>query len=139
VPGNDCCLGWRQRPRLRTAGHCDRSTRSNQLRSVEAPAVLGPIARRAALRKNSCLSGAKINLRPIVRVTISAAKFHARLLYLKMLSFTILNFRPRFCRIHFVDLSMESAAADAELFGGGGHVAIRRCERLGNQFSFRLV
>ena len=34
---------------------------------------------------------------------------------------------------------MERAAADAELFGSGGHVAIRGCERLGNQFSFRLV
>ena len=48
-------------------------------------------------------------------------------------------FRTPFRGIHFVDLSMESAAADAELFGCGGHVAIRGCRRLGNQFSFRLV
>ena len=34
---------------------------------------------------------------------------------------------------------MKRAAADAELFGCGGHVAVRRCKRLGDQFSFRLV
>ena len=34
---------------------------------------------------------------------------------------------------------MQSAAADAELFGCGGHVAIRGCKRLGNQLFFRLV
>ena len=44
-----------------------------------------------------------------------------------------------FRQIHFVDLSMECAAADAELFGSGGYVAVRRCERLGNQSSFGLV
>ena len=34
--------------------------------------------------------------------------------------------------VHFVDFSMERAAAYAELFGSGGYVAIRRCEGLSN-------
>ena len=34
---------------------------------------------------------------------------------------------------------MQRAAADAELFGGGGDVAVRRGERLDDQSSFRLV
>jgi hypothetical protein len=34
---------------------------------------------------------------------------------------------------------VESSPADAELFGGGGHVAVCRSKRLGNQPSFRLV
>ncbi len=34
---------------------------------------------------------------------------------------------------------MKRPAADAEFFGSGGHVAVRRCERLSNQFLFRLA
>ena len=34
---------------------------------------------------------------------------------------------------------MKRAAADAELFGSGGDVAVRGGKRLGNQSSFRLV
>jgi hypothetical protein len=44
-----------------------------------------------------------------------------------------------FCQIHFVDFSVQRAAADAEFFGGGGDIAVRRSERLGNQSSFGLV
>jgi len=39
----------------------------------------------------------------------------------------------RFRRIHFIDFTVQGAAADAEFFGCGGHVAICRCERLSNQ------
>jgi hypothetical protein len=42
------------------------------------------------------------------------------------------GFGGRFRQIHFVDFSMERAPADAELFGSGGYVAIRRCEGLTN-------
>jgi len=48
-------------------------------------------------------------------------------------------FRGRFRQIHFVDPSMESSAADVELFGSGGHVAIDRGKRLHDQFLFRLM
>ena len=48
-------------------------------------------------------------------------------------------FRRRSGQIHFVDFSMKGSAADAELFRCGGHIAVRRCERLGNQFLFGLV
>ena len=41
--------------------------------------------------------------------------------------------------VHFVNFSMQCAAADAELFGCGGHVAIRGAKRLGDQFFFCLV
>ena len=34
---------------------------------------------------------------------------------------------------------MQRPAADAELFGSGGDVAVRGGKRLGNQSSFRLV
>jgi hypothetical protein len=37
-----------------------------------------------------------------------------------------------FCQIHFVNFSVERAAADAEFFGSGGDVAIRSGKRLGN-------
>jgi hypothetical protein len=42
-------------------------------------------------------------------------------------------------QIHFVDLSVERSSADAEFFGGGRHVAVRRGKRLSNQSSFRLM
>src|SRR6266536_3064226 len=42
-------------------------------------------------------------------------------------------------RIHFIDLSMQRSAANAELFGRGGHVAIGRGERLYDQFFLCLV
>ena len=48
-------------------------------------------------------------------------------------------FRRRFGKIHFVDLSVKGATADAELFGCRSHVAIRGCKRLGDQFLFGLV
>ena len=48
-------------------------------------------------------------------------------------------FRRRFRQIHFVDSSMERSTADAEFFGRGRHVAIRRGERLHDQFLLRLV
>src|SRR5437762_4772442 len=38
----------------------------------------------------------------------------------------------RLYQIHLVDLAMQRAAADAELFGCGGDVAVRRGKRLGN-------
>ena len=44
-----------------------------------------------------------------------------------------------FRKIHFVNFAMKRAAADAEFFGSGGDVAVRRSKRLGNQSSFRLV
>jgi hypothetical protein len=34
---------------------------------------------------------------------------------------------------------MKCSAADAELFRGGGHVAVCCCKRLGDQSSFRLM
>ena len=57
----------------------------------------------------------------------------------KTLRSIAVDFRLRFRSVHLVDFSMKSAAADAELFGRGGHVAIRSRKSLGNQFSFRLV
>jgi len=48
-------------------------------------------------------------------------------------------FRTLFRRIHFVNFSMQRAAADAEFFCGGGDVAIRGGKRLGNQSSFGLM
>ena len=54
-------------------------------------------------------------------------------------SATRLQLLCRFRGIHFVDFSMERAAADAEFFGSGGDVAVCRCKRLGNQFLFGLV
>ena len=44
-----------------------------------------------------------------------------------------------FGQIHFVDLAMKRAAADAEFFRSGGNVAVGCCECLGNQSSFGLV
>ena len=41
--------------------------------------------------------------------------------------------------VHFVDLSMQSAAADAELFRCGGDVAIRGRKRLDDQSFFGFV
>jgi hypothetical protein len=38
----------------------------------------------------------------------------------------------RFRSIHFVNFAMKRAAADAEFFGSGRDVAVRRGERLGN-------
>jgi hypothetical protein len=49
------------------------------------------------------------------------------------------GFGWRFRQIHFVDSSMQGSPADAELFGGGGDVALGRGERLHDQFSLRLV
>jgi hypothetical protein len=34
---------------------------------------------------------------------------------------------------------MQGSPANAELFSGGGDIAVCRCARLGNQFLFRLV
>ena len=45
----------------------------------------------------------------------------------------------RFYRIHFIDFSVQRAAADAEFLGSSGDVAVRRSECLSNQSSFRLV
>ena len=44
-----------------------------------------------------------------------------------------------FRKIHLVNFAMKRAAADAEFFGSGGDVAIRRSKRLGNQSPFGLV
>ena len=49
------------------------------------------------------------------------------------------GFGGRFRQIHFVDLSMKGAAADAEFFSGGGNVAVRGGKRLSNQSSFRFM
>ena len=46
---------------------------------------------------------------------------------------------PRLSQIHFVDLSVKCAAADAEFLRSGGDVAIRGSKCLGNQSSFGLV
>ena len=46
---------------------------------------------------------------------------------------------PRLSQIHFVDLSVKCAAADAEFLRSGSDVAIRRSKRLSNQSSFGLV
>ena len=44
-----------------------------------------------------------------------------------------------FGQIHFVDLAMKRAAADAEFFRSGGNVAVCRCECLGYESLFGLV
>ena len=49
VSGNDCCLGWRQRPCLRTACHRHSSPGWCHLWQLETDAVLGSPARRSAL------------------------------------------------------------------------------------------
>ena len=49
VFGNDCCMGWRQRSRLRTACGRDSQSGVTQLWPIETDAVLGPAARRSAV------------------------------------------------------------------------------------------
>ena len=47
--GDDRCVGWRQRSRLRTACHCHPPPKHPQLWPIETAAVLGSAARRSAL------------------------------------------------------------------------------------------
>jgi hypothetical protein len=51
VFGDDSCVGWRQRSRLRTTCHCHPQPKRSQLWAIEAATVLGSIARRSAVRK----------------------------------------------------------------------------------------
>jgi len=78
----------------------------------------------------------QIDQAAIVRITTKATPCWKRAVVTprKTLSSIILDFRRRFGGVHFVNFSMQRAPADAELFGSGSDVAVRRCKRLAINF-----